>query len=48
MSRNNKLVKKLSSRPKDFSWQELTKLLYSLGFTELQNKKTGGSKEGLI
>ena len=44
MSRNNKLVKKLSSRPKDFSWQDLTKLLYSLGFTELQNKKTGGSR----
>ena len=44
MSRKDKLVKKLSNNPKNFSWQELAALLNLLGFIEMQNKKTGGSR----
>lgn len=44
MSRSNKLIKRFVRRPKDFSWEELTALLANLGFVEMPNKKTGGSR----
>lgn len=44
MSRQDKLIKRLLSEPKDFTWQELTTLLKALGFTEELRGKTGGSR----
>ncbi|PCJ25373.1 MAG: hexulose-6-phosphate synthase [Rickettsiales bacterium] len=44
MSRLEKLIVKLKRESKDFSWNELIKLLTGLDFTELSNGKTGGSR----
>lgn len=43
MSRNEKLIKRLLTRPKDFSYDELRKLLLSLGYAEDNIGKTSGS-----
>lgn len=43
MSSKDKLIKKLKSRPKDFTWDELTRLLGHLGFKEKTQSKTTGS-----
>ncbi len=34
MTRQEKLIKRLLSKPKDFTWNELTKLLSGFGFEE--------------
>lgn len=44
MSSIDKLIKRLKSKPKDFTWDELTRLLGSLHFEELKTSKTGGSR----
>jgi hypothetical protein len=44
MSRSEKLVHRLLSIPKDFTWEELVKLLALFGYTELKKGKTGGSR----
>jgi len=44
MSKNEKLVQRLLSLPKDFTWEELVKLLALFGFTEFKKGKTGGSR----
>ena len=44
MSRTEKLVMRLLSVPKDFTWDELVKILAQLGFAELKKGKTGGSR----
>lgn len=44
MSNALKLQKRLLSNPKDFTWDELTKVLASFGYTELKTGKTGGSR----
>ena len=36
MSKINKSILRLKSKPKDFTWDELVALLEKLGFTELQ------------
>jgi hypothetical protein len=36
MSKNEKLLKRLLSRPKDFTWNELKTLLASYGYNELK------------
>jgi hypothetical protein len=44
MSRKDKLLEKLKSKPKDFTYDELRKVLKSLGF-ELDDKgRTSGSR----
>ena len=43
MSKNEKLVRRLLSLPKDFSYDELRKLLLSLGYVEDNLGKTSGS-----
>ena len=40
MSRKNKLIARLLSRPKDFSWSELAALLKQLGYREEKTGKT--------
>lgn len=44
MSRKEKILKRLLSMPKDFSWQELTQLLNSIGYSEIKLGKTSGSR----
>ena len=44
MAKIEKLIEKLLSVPKDFTWEELVKLLAHFGYTELKKGKTGGSR----
>lgn len=44
MSTIDKLIKRFSSQPTDFSWSELEKLLGHFGYEELPKGKTGGSR----
>lgn len=44
MSQIQKSIDKLKSRPKDFTWEELVRILRHFGYTELKAGKTGGSR----
>lgn len=44
MSKLEKLLRKLYSRPKDFTYQEAKTLLEQLGFVEYNKGKTSGSR----
>lgn len=44
LSKFDKLYKRLCTFPKDFSWEELKKLLYSIGYKEKKSGKTSGSR----
>lgn len=44
MSSIDKLIKRFKSKPKDFAWDELTRVLGSLLFEEFTGGKTGGSR----
>ena len=44
MSKDEKLIKRLLSKPKDFTYNELRKLLVHLGYSEKQRGKTSGSR----
>lgn len=49
MSKIDKLIKKLKSNPRDFTWDELKKVLTHFGFEEIKKKgKTGGSRRKFI
>ncbi|HVW15226.1 MAG TPA: type II toxin-antitoxin system HicA family toxin [Mucilaginibacter sp.] len=48
MSRNEKLISRLRSVPKDFTWDELTKVLAYFGYEELTGGKTGGSRRRFV
>lgn len=44
-----KLIAKLLSKPKDFTWLELKKVLSHFGYDELKSKgKTGGSRRKFV
>ena len=44
MSRKEKMIKRLRSLPKDFTYSELVSLLQQLGFEENSKGKTSGSR----
>lgn len=44
MTKKDKLIARLLSCPSDFSWEDLRKLLLSLGFKESNAGKTSGSR----
>jgi hypothetical protein len=44
MSKTEKLLQRLLSVPRDFTWEELIKLLGLFGYVELKKGKTGGSR----
>jgi len=48
MGLREKLVARLKSRPKDFVWDELVRLLEGLGYSEAATGKTGGSRRRFI
>lgn len=44
-----KLIAKLKSKPKDFTWDELKKVLAHYGYEEIKKKgKTGGSRRKFV
>lgn len=44
MSRNEKLLNRLLSVPKDFTWDELIRILSYYEYKEIKGGKTGGSR----
>lgn len=44
MSKQDKLVSRFLTKPRDFSWQELVKLLGGFGYVSVSAGKTGGSR----
>jgi predicted RNA binding protein YcfA (HicA-like mRNA interferase family) len=48
MSRQEKLVIRLLAVPKDFTWEELIKVLNSFGYEEVKGGKTGGSRRRFV
>ncbi len=44
MSKNEKLLDKLKSKPKNFTYDEIKKMLNNLGFHENTKGKTSGSR----
>lgn len=48
MSRRDKLVARLKGGPKDFTWDELVRLLEGLDYREAAAGKTGGSRRRFI
>lgn len=44
MSQIQKLIDRLLSVPKDFTWDELNKVLIHFGYAEIKKGKTGGSR----
>ena len=44
MSKKEKLIERLNSKPKDFTYQEAKTLLELLGFYEFNKGKTSGSR----
>lgn len=48
MSKIEKLIEKLLSNPKNFTWDELVKLLNHFGYYEIAKGKTGGSRRKFV
>jgi hypothetical protein len=48
MSRQEKLISRLLSIPKDFTWDELCKVVAYYGYEELTGGKTGGSRRRFV
>jgi len=48
MSKDEKLLKRLLLKPKDFTYNELRKVLISLGYRESQTGKTSGSRVAFV
>jgi len=48
MTQYDKLIERFLSKPKDFSWQELVKILSGLGYKQMSAGKTGGSRVRFI
>ena len=44
MSKKEKLIKRLKSKPRDFTFDEMESLLLSIGFTKSNKGKTSGSR----
>jgi hypothetical protein len=48
VSKNEKLIERLTAKPKDFTWEELKRVLGSLGYTEHTGGKTAGSRRRFV
>ena len=48
MSRKEKLISRFKQRPKDFTWDELTRLLEYMGYREIKTGKAGGSRRRFV
>ena len=47
MSKKEKLINRLKTKPKDFTYNEAKTLLESVGFVESNKGKTSGSRVGI-
>ena len=48
MGKSEKLIKRFLSKPKDFTYDELKRLLKSFGYEEAKTGKTSGSRVAFI
>ena len=48
MSRQEKLINRLLTIPRDFTWDELIKILAYFGYEEFTGGKTGGSRRRFV
>ena len=48
MSKIDKLIQRLLLRPKDFTYDNLVKLLEFFGYEEVKKGKTGGSRRAFV
>ena len=48
MSKVDKLIEKLKTKPKDFTWDEAVKVLKHLGYSAMAQGKTGGSRRKFV
>lgn len=48
MAQIQKLIGRLLSRPADFTWDELIKVLGHFGYSEWKKGKTGGSRRKFV
>lgn len=48
MSKKSKLIERFLLIPKDFTWEELVKVLSSYGYVEYNSGKTSGSRRKFI
>jgi len=48
MTKRDKLIEKLLSKPKAFTWDELTRVLNGLGYKLVTAGKTGGSRARFV
>lgn len=48
VGRRDKLVARFLSRPRDFEWDELVRLLEGLGYTEIRTGRSGGSRRRFV
>lgn len=44
MSKQEKLIRRFLSKPKDFTYDELKTMLTGMGYTEVKSGKTSGSR----
>ena len=44
MTKRNKLIERLLTKPRDFTWDELIKVLNAFGYQQVITGKTGGSR----
>lgn len=48
MSKRRKLIERFLSKPKDFTYDELTRLLKTYGYEEAKTGKTSGSRAAFL
>lgn len=48
MTKREKLIDRLLTKPRDFTWDELTKVLAGFGYKLISAGKTGGSRVRFI
>ncbi len=48
MTRREKLIARFKGKPRDFTWDELVRLLDGLGYSEAAAGKTGGSRRRFV
>lgn len=48
MTKREKLIEHFISKPRDFTWDELAKILGGLGYQQISAGKTDGSRVGFV
>ena len=48
MTKIDKLIEKLKTKPKNFTWDELLKVLNHFGFKQIGQGQTGGSRRKFV